>query len=154
MKNYFFPMFLQLNICLAQPPELNNVRALFEKASVEEKACKKILSLLQPYDENANPVLAGYKASATMIMAKHVVNPFSKLSYFRKGKTILEKSIQANKTNVELRFLRLAIQSNIPAFLGYKNNMSSDKSFLMQSFDRLKDQQLKQLIAGLLKTNY
>ena len=147
-------LFLLLSMVSStqEPPTLTQIRLLYKKAAVEENSCKKILALLQTRNEISNPVLEGYKASATMMMAKYVFNPFTKLAYFQKGKTILEKAIQADNTNIELRFLRLAIQSNVPAFLGYKNNMSVDKAFLRQTIDQLEDRELKLMITGFLNT--
>ena len=88
-----------------------------------------------------------------MIMAKHVFNPFSKLSYFNKGKLILEKAIQAEGKNVELRFLRYSIQTNVPAFLGYKSNLKNDYNFLKQAIPGIKDSVLKKIITSYLQQN-
>ena len=147
-------LFLLLSlVCSAQEPQtLTQLRELFKKAAVEEVSCKKIIKMVESNHKISNPLLEGYKASATMMMAKYVFNPFTKLAYFQKGKTILEKAIHADNTNIELRFLRLAIQSNVPAFLGYKNNMSVDKAFLRQSIGHLEDQELKVMITGFLNT--
>ena len=138
--------------CFAQIPSISEVRWLYQKAATEEPYCQKLLHLLQPFNEKNNPLLAGYKASAHMMMANYVVNPFTKLSYFSKGKKLLEKAIEASKANVELRFLRFAVQSNIPAFLGYSSNRQTDKGFLIQSVPQLKDVLLKQMIVAYLNT--
>ncbi len=71
-------------------PSIDEIRSLYEKAVTDESACNKLIEILSPYNEKNNPLYAGYKASAIMMMAKHVFNPFSKMSYFKKGKRILE----------------------------------------------------------------
>lgn len=87
-----------------------------------------------------------------MMMAKHVVNPFAKLSYFKKGKNMLEKAIEADSENVELRFLRYAAQTNAPSFLGYDDHIAGDKKFLLQTGDSI-DKTLKNFISSQLNIN-
>jgi hypothetical protein len=84
-------------------------------------------------------------------MANHVFNPFSKLSYFNKGKNMMEKAIAAASKNVELRFLRFAAQTKIPSFLGYKEDIKNDKKFLLNSLASVDDIELEKLIVTFLK---
>lgn len=128
-------------------PSINIIRTIYQKALTEEKSCKRLIQLLLPYDENNHPLLLGYRASGTMMMAKHTFNPLSKLSYFKKGKQMLEKAIAADRNNIELRFLRFAVQTKIPPFLGYYNSIETDKKFLLQSLPELTDISLKRMIA-------
>ena len=153
MKFLVFLCLFVYNSTTAKLPDINSVRSLLERAPTEEKACKELLVMLQPFNENNNSLLSGYKASATMIMAKHVFNPFSKLSYFKKGKNIMEKAIAADSANIELRFLRFSVQTNIPSFLGYKENIKNDKNFLLKSLPAIKDLKLKKMIVAFLSTS-
>lgn len=132
-------------------PSLQEVRALYEEAVREEASCKKLLLLLQPYSAPTKPLLAGYKACATMVMARHVFNPFRKLSYFSKGKQLLEEAIGRASQDIELRFLRFTIQTNVPSFLGYTNKIQSDKQFLLNALDTLQDDHLKQTIISYME---
>jgi len=58
------------SILFAKAPAINEVRKLYEKAATDEKTCKQLIDLLAPYHEKNNPLLYGYKAVATMLMAK------------------------------------------------------------------------------------
>ncbi|MBA2499372.1 MAG: hypothetical protein H0V30_06560 [Chitinophagaceae bacterium] len=138
-------------ISFAGIPSLTEVRALYQKAAKEEKICNKLIGWLSPYNEKNNPLLFGYKAGGTMMMANYVFNPISKFSYFNKGKKMLDKAISADGKNVELRFIRLTIQTNIPSFLGYKNHIGSDKTFLLQTLPHLKDYHLRNMIVSYFK---
>ncbi len=131
-------------------PSQSEVRLLYHEAATKEASCKKLITVLQSFDESNNPLFAGYKACATMMMANYFFNPFSKLSNFYKGKKLLEKAIEIDKENIELRFLRFSVQTNIPSFLGYKSSIAQDKSLLIKSVTTLKDLQLKQLILSFL----
>lgn len=135
----------------AETPSLPAVRSLYEQAANDENACKKLLEWLKPYNEKNNPLLFGYRASGTMMMANYVFNPFSKLSYFKKGKKMLSAAIAADAQNIELRFIRFGVQTNVPSFLGYNDYVEKDKMFLKKSLPGIKDENLKNMIASYFK---
>jgi hypothetical protein len=134
----------------ANPVSHLEIRALYQKAALEEKYCMKLISLLEPFNEHNNALFCGYKASATIIKAKYVHNPLTKHSLFSSGKDMLEKLINADRNNVELRFLRFTIQSKIPKYLKYNESIEEDKALLLQSIPEMKDANLKQMIATFL----
>jgi len=147
-----FCIFLnQAFLSSAKTPEIEEVRLLFHKAESSQKLCVELIELLEPYNEKNNALLSGYKACATMLMAKHLINPFSKFSYFKRGKIMLEKAIQFDQRNIELRFLRYTIQTNVPSFLNYSDNKENDRVFLDQSLSKMNDQKLKNIISAYLK---
>lgn len=136
-------------------PSVAEVRYWYQQAEKKEQNCRYMLSKLQGYSENNHPLFAGYKGCATMMMAKHCFNPVSKLSWFLKGKNQLEAALNKDPRNVELRFLRFANQTSIPAFLGYHDEIESDKIYLLQSVPRLNDQMLKkQVIEYMQQSKY
>jgi hypothetical protein len=110
-----------------------------------------LIELLEPYDEIKFPILTGYRACGTMIMAKHVANPISKLMYFYKGRKMLEAVIAGNEKVAELRFLRYSIQTNAPSFLGYNSHIAEDKLFLKNSVPFLDDPILSNKISAYLR---
>ncbi len=152
MRSYLLCFFLiQGLLSSAKTPEIEDVRVLFHKAESSQKVCVELIELLEPYNDKNNALFLGYRGSANMMMAKHLINPFSKLSYFKKGKLMLEKAIQFDQKNVELRFLRYTIQTNVPSFLNYSDNKENDRVFLLQSLNRMNDQKLKIIISNYLK---
>lgn len=132
---------------------LTQIRDLYVRAAQNEKSCEELLKSLESYNENNNPLYAGYKAAATMLMAKYVFNPISKLNYFKKGKNLLEKTIGKDPNNIELRFIRHTIQLNAPSFLNYNAQLKNDRTFLIQHTGSLKDVQLKYNILELFKND-
>ena len=137
----------------AADPFLEQVRNLYVLAAEQEKSCEELIKNLEPYNENNHPLYAGYKAAATMLMAKYVFSPFSKLNNFKKGKNLLEKAISKDEKNVELRFIRYAIQLNAPSFLNYKDAVKDDKTYLINNYNVLTDSQLKYNIYQFFKNN-
>ena len=143
-----FTFLISLISCtsLAQAPTLSKVRALYALTEKHENACIELMDLLSPYNEKNNPLFLGYKSSATMMMARYVSNPFSKLSYFNKGKRMLEKAVNADRNNIELRSLRFLVQSNVPSFLGYDDEIDLDKNFIISNAHKVADPELKKNI--------
>ncbi|MGV3527919.1 MAG: hypothetical protein ACO1OO_03415 [Flavisolibacter sp.] len=135
----------------ATVPDIAVVRRLYVQAPAEEEKCQALLQMVNGYSPANNPTLAGYKAAATMIMAKHTFNPFSKLSHFNKGKNMLQQSIAADNDNLELRFLRYSIQKSAPSFLGYRGELAADENFLKTNLPSLQDAVLRQMILDALK---
>jgi len=156
MKSGLFIALLFISaFSFAKEPPLSEIRALYEKSVANESACNKLIHLLSPYNESNYPLYAGYKASAIMMMAKHVINPFSKFSYFKKGKKILEDAIKVDGKNIELIFLRFNMQTHLPSFLGYDESIKPDRVFLENSFSGIEDAQLKQFLKPYLRnSNY
>jgi hypothetical protein len=141
-------LLISLFVSLANKPVapgIGEVRRLYDMSVEDEKTCERLIVMLEPYNETNHPVFAGYRAAATMIMAKHVFNPFSKFSYF--------KAIAKSSSDIELRFLRFTIQTNLPRFLDYHGHISADKAFIIQSFPKLADVVLKQKILDYVKTS-
>jgi hypothetical protein len=135
---------------LAYGIDINEVRGLYKKAAIDEKANETMLSILSSVDEKS-PLLLGYKASGTMMMANYVINPLSKLSYFNRGKRMLESAIAADTKSLELRFLRFMVQVNSPSFLGYVNNIESDKRYILDNMVNMTDMKSKEFVSAILK---
>lgn len=145
-------LLLFLSVDLDQQLKISEVRSLYKQAAEKEAAAEKLLKVTESYT-SGDPLLLGYHAVAQMMMAKHVGNPFKKLSYFNSGKEIFTEAIEAAPTNVELRFLRFAVQAETPGFLNYKQDIEEDKKILLAQAPLLKDAQLKKMILNYLATS-
>ena len=77
-------------------------------------------------------------------------NPYKKYAYFEQGKIKLEALLNKYPDEVELRFIRYMIQTNIPSFLGYKSALKTDRLFLVTQVTAIKDQDLKTRITAYL----
>ena len=130
-------------------PSINEIRNLYEKSLKNEDDCQKLIDILEPYKKD--PLYLGYIGCATMMMAKHAFNPFSKLSYFKKGRIMLEDAIKTDDKNFELRFLRFIAQTNMPPFLGYNNSIEKDKKFILDSFSQINDTSLERYMLPALQ---
>ena len=136
----------------AQNPQLEKVRNLYGLAAENEKAARELLDLTES-KKSDEPVMLGYKAAGHMMMAKHVGNPFKKMSHFNKGKDYLNTAITADTKNLELRFLRFSVQAEAPGFLGYRQNLQEDKTLLLRGVKNIEDLVLRNMILNYLRAS-
>ena len=123
---YLMFTFLFAKAGLCQSRELLVIRELYYQSVKDEGAAKKLCGLTAD-DQVQVSVIAGYKAVGKIMMCNHVGNPYTKLKYFYAGRDALEKSIAAAPGNVELRYLRYAVQRNTPSLLHYNGSIQTDR---------------------------
>lgn len=63
---------------------------------------------------------------------------------------MISKAIETSPYDLELRYLRLLIESNIPAFLGMNYNVKDDKQIILNNIGSEQDINLKQIISSFL----
>lgn len=125
---------------------------MYVKSVDSKQTAKSLLVLLSKQQQNA--FVMGYTGATKMMMAKHVFNPITKLSYFNTGKKTLNKAIAKESNNVELVFLRYATQVSAPALLGYNDHIETDKELILRSLNddkKVLDQELMQTIVSFMK---
>ncbi|HMT29259.1 MAG TPA: hypothetical protein PKD91_08280 [Bacteroidia bacterium] len=135
----YIPIFITFlflpHFALAQANQdvlLQEVRANMQHAFKDEAACTKLYERVK----NANdpePVLLGY-IGAVYIARSRFIPLLDKRESLKIGEEKLEASIKQAVNNVELIFLRLTIQLNLPSFLGYNENIEDDKKFLINNY--------------------
>lgn len=131
--------------------DINKLRTDFEEATKKENACKNLIQTLNQNKYTSQALYFGYLGSANVMMAIYVTNPLTKYNYFQKGKNQLEKAISLDKNNVELLYLRFAIQTNVPSFLNYNHQIGNDRKVLLAYYPLLKDEELKRNIVRVFK---
>lgn len=147
----FWNIMLNIN-AQAQAEKLKSIRSEFENNKDNASQCLMYIKKLEDAHE---PEIKGYRAMYIFMMAQHSLDPFSKWHYFYKGKKILEEVIAQHPDNIELKFLRFMIQTNIPSILGYNAHIQNDKKEIMLALKNKKiaDTDLEQRIKKSLKTN-
>lgn len=135
---------------------VSDLRYYFSIVSESKVNVEKLKQLSSEAKELKQTVKTGYYASAVMAEAKFKFDPFSKLSAFNSGKKILENCVSADSSSLELRYIRLAIQKNVPSILGYSSNIIGDKKFLLNNVSKLKetDVELYSKISAFLITQF
>ncbi len=82
---------------------------------------------------DSNPLVMAYVGVSETMLAENAFWPGEKWNYFNSGKEKIEKAIDQNKDNPELRYLRLLVQLNAPSFLSYNENIESDLDFYISN---------------------
>ncbi|KEQ28486.1 hypothetical protein N180_02300 [Pedobacter antarcticus 4BY] len=134
-------------------PEINQLRDLYAQSASSKKSADQLLNLLKGADKNSAAIYIGYKGAAEMMQAKYGFNPFSKYKSFKRGKLLLEEAVKKDDKDIEVRFLRFTIQTNLPQFLGYDKQVKQDKKFLLTHLNTVRDNKLKQNIVAYLTTS-
>jgi hypothetical protein len=151
MKVLLWLYLLPLGALLVQTFDLHQIRALYHHApEVKRDALQLNQLMLQVDSGTAAPLLVCYKGANEMIQAKYTLNPMMKLEKFNRGKVLIKKAIARDPLNLEMRFIRYSIQSNLPAFLGYRDELDTDKQFLLDKTRYSKDLELKEMILNYL----
>ncbi len=143
MKNFVAVIFLLISQFLfAQKSDLIQLRETCFRAFVENDPSEFLNRINQPNQINS-PILTAYKSIAILFEAKRTFSPFDKIKLFNTGKNLLEYSIYTDKLNLELRFLRFCVQTNLPFILGYSKNIKGDKEFILKNWNFSEDKDLK-----------
>lgn len=129
--------------------DLEYIRNHYQQAVSNKKMCEAMIKELEKAPKNS--VHLAYLGGLQSIWANHVGNPFSKLSTFKKGKTNIEKAVNNENDNVEIRLIRLSVQKNCPAFLGYSRNIKEDEQFIIKHKEQINSSSLIQLYDSVLK---
>jgi hypothetical protein len=112
---------------------LNLLRELYARAVFEEEANTELSKTLDSI-KSAHHLVLSYKGSNTALKAKYVINPYVKWNVLKEAGIYFEKAIKKNPECLEARFLRYAVESNIPAFLNMSKNVEEDKAVIINKF--------------------
>lgn len=95
-----------------------------------------------------------YQGALEAIMTKTTWNIFKKMSYLNKSEESFKRAVKLAPNDIEIRFMRLAVQYEIPEYLGYSRDMESDRKFIVQNIASFKAQSipiaLRQQIVGFM----
>lgn len=129
--------------------DLDAVRSGYTKAVDDKNLCSEMIQDLKSMQNN-NVCLA-YLGGYQTIWANHVFNPFSKMKTFNEGKKNIERAVNREPQNPEIRLVRLSVQKNAPAFLGYRNDIEKDESFIRKNINAINNLVLLKMANELLK---
>jgi len=128
---------------------MEEIRVKYLLATTDVTACNELYNALKGKSDDTD-LLSGYEGGVTMLMAKNTDNLVKKADYFKTGKKLLEDAISQNSNNIELRFLRFAIQENLPPILNYNKNLDEDRNYIIKYLPMLELRNLKKAIAAYM----
>lgn len=137
-----------LSVCNEASIDLEVIRTNYQRAISDKKLCKTMIENLK--STNDNSIKLAYLGALQTIWAKHAVNPISKFNSFNRGKKNIEEAVKLDPNNLEIRIIRLSIQTNCPSFLGYRNNIEADKRMIQSQIKSIVSVHLKKMISDLI----
>lgn len=123
--------------------DLNQIREELFYTDFDLEKCYSFYNKLVEYKQ-LNPTVTAYEASAKALVAKHSWNPIIKITSIKESMNLLNKAVDLDKLNLEIRFLRLYIQNSLPDYLGMKDNMEEDKKMIIGNLEWLDQSDLNQ----------
>lgn len=155
MKMYLIYFISLFNFWTESGNDIITVRTLYYRAASDKNMSDSLYSYLSSVPDINKNLLNGYIGMSFMIQANYAINPISKLNYFNNGKMMLNKAIDSDQNNIELRFLRFSVQTNAPAFLNYKDAIETDKKIILNGYNKILDTDLKKRIKTyMISSNY
>ncbi len=124
-------LLLLLNPLNSIAQDINNVRSAFHKSINDKKAAETFYTSMNR-NKSTDPLMLAYLGGSKAMMAKHVWNPVSKLSYLKGGLSNLNRAISSNSDNLEIRFIRFSIEHYIPSYLGLSSHLENDKAKMLE----------------------
>lgn len=120
---------------------LGELRQKYQLAVEDEAAAIALWQALEDY-EGPDAVSLAYRASARSLMAQHLWNPLEKLSQAKESMKLFRKAVRLDPQNLEVRFLRFAIQHSIPSILDIDDERQEDKTILLERLGDYSDHSL------------
>ena len=117
-----------LTFGFAASEDLNSARAYFQNSKDNQATAEKLQSLTQ---NQTSAVLKAYNGASFAILAKHQGNPYKKLEFLKKGLGIINSAVLLDADEIEIRYVRFAIEENIPNFVSFTSHIESDKKMLI-----------------------
>lgn len=129
---------------------LDAIRIDFKKAAQDETAARQLLTSIQN-SGNKDALFIAYQAATEALMAKHAFLPTSKYSWCKRAMNTFNIAVGASPENMEIRYLRIAVEVNLPAMLGMSGDIAADKNKILQLLPSSKEKTLnKDVIQFLL----
>lgn len=134
-------LLLLLSAPLVFGQTLNEIRSEFHAVVENPEDSRRFHDYLGKIEKPSSTVKA-YQAVSEALLAQVVWNPFNKLAQVMKYDKQMETVISEDPDNVEIRFLRLAIEYNLPSFLGMSTHINDDTQVIIQNMSSISSMQL------------
>ncbi|MEM8940084.1 MAG: hypothetical protein AAGC64_12125 [Bacteroidota bacterium] len=126
---------------LSNSQSIESVRKAFHAAVLEPEVSKDFHAYMST-SQNLSPTIRAYRAVSEAMLAQVLWNPFSKLSQVKKYQREMEIAVKENSSNIEIRFLRLAIEYNLPSFLGMSQHIEQDLDMILRNLSSVSSMNL------------
>ncbi|WP_424962281.1 hypothetical protein [Ekhidna sp.] len=138
---YIIIVVLTLLVFAAFSQSLSEIRSEFHLVVLNPDDSRNFHDFVSEI-ENPSPTVQAYQAVSEALLAQVVWNPFNKLKQVIKYNDQMKEVIEMDSHNVEIRFLRLAIEYNLPSFLGMSIHMEEDVRKIVSNLSNISRMQV------------
>ncbi|AXT53887.1 hypothetical protein D1818_24850 [Aquimarina sp. BL5] len=149
----FFLLFIGLLFGNVATVDITEIRNSCKHAKDSKENVEKFYELTRSANYKGNSVLSAYYGCALTLKASFSEKRGDKISFFKQGKKLIEEAIASDPSNIELRMIRLSVQTSAPRITRYYREIDADKSFLIENIDKVPSLKLKKFIKGFMSTS-
>ncbi|MEP1035450.1 hypothetical protein [Ekhidna sp.] len=120
---------------------ISEIRSEFHAVVLNPNESKDFHNYLKDI-ENPSSTVKAYQAVSEALLAQVVWNPFSKLKQVVKYDKQMAAAVEEDSQNIEIRFLRLAIEYNLPSFLGMSGHLEEDVDKIVNDLSEVSQMQV------------
>ena len=103
---------------------------------------------------NKTALVTAYFGTLEALKAKHSWNPYNKIKYVKGALNKMQKAIDMDRENMEIRFMRFSIEHYTPSFLGFSKDLQVDRKEIIKHYQHenfgLADQDLIKNVAKFM----
>ncbi len=125
----------------------NELRKSYRDATQSEEKAKAFYEHVKDVTDSDKAVMIAYKGAGKTLLARFAPLTQRK-EKVKSGIDLVEKAVQKDPDNVEIRLIRLSIQENLPKMFKYNGEIESDKKFIQSKLPSIKDDDLVKMIKG------
>ncbi|WP_067149969.1 hypothetical protein [Pseudotamlana agarivorans] len=144
----FFGVFISV-----QTVDLQKTREAYKLAAQDANKVNAFFNDLQGVTKKNRNELVAYKGASIALMAKSAKTIKEKKEGFMEGVNLVEYAVEKDTSNIEVRFIRLSIQQNVPKILKYNQEIESDKAFVIKHYNEIKSSHLKMHIGDYISNS-
>jgi len=139
--------------------DINYIRKEFNLAIENGKKADDLHAQLLKLKPASNTLQFAYLGATEALLAKHSFNPFSKLNYVNSALIKLNKAVELNVEDIEIRYMRFSVEANMPSYLGYSKHIVEDKHVLVKGLKNIgltssNCEMYKIFAKGIMNTSY
>lgn len=152
MKSLFF--FISFLI-LPSNIDVATIRMAYQDAVVSKTKAFLLYEKLEIVTKNDGATIIAYKGAVAVLTSKYLKNAKAKKERLANGVALIQYAVKKQPNNIEIRFIRMTLQQNIPKFLKYRKDLDADKTFILSEYKQIRSKVLKKIICDyFLQSNF
>lgn len=135
LKLSFLLFFASVNFCYAQlsSKEIEVLKIDLVKAVENSQLTDSLYQQLNKLP-NKTALITAYAGTLEALKAKHSWNPYNKIKYVKLSLKTMQKAINMDGEDMEIRFMRFSIEHFTPAFLGFSKDLPVDRKEIVKHY--------------------